>query len=168
MRTVLFAHGLSGSPDGTKVTTLRAAGLPLVVPDGRGRPLYARIDALRIELEAHPGSVLVGSSYGGLAAMALASEYAVAQPGLLSALVLLAPALSLRERPVMEPDALVVPPSLPMVVIHGRRDDVIPVTVSRALVRRCPHAVYHEVDDDHELHGSLQLLLNVLRELVVA
>jgi pimeloyl-ACP methyl ester carboxylesterase len=167
MRTVIFAHGLAGSPDGTKVTALRSAGLPMVVPDWRGRPLYGRMEDLRVAIEANAGgAVLVGSSYGGLAAIALACEYAVTQPGLVSGLVLLGPALSLRERPVTDPEALVVPRSLPMVVIHGIHDDVIPVTVSRALVRRCPHAVYHEVDDDHELHGSIPLILSVLRDML--
>jgi pimeloyl-ACP methyl ester carboxylesterase len=166
MRTVIFAHGLAGSPEGTKVTALRAAGVPLVVPDGRGRPLYARMEALRVEIDANPGAVLVGSSYGGLAAIALACEYAEVDPDMLSGLVLLGPALSLRERPVTDPEALVVPPWLPLVVIHGIHDDVIPVTVSRALARRTPHAAYHEVDDDHELHGSIPLILSVLRDML--
>src|SRR5687768_2183319 len=107
MGTVIFAHGLEGRPDGTKATALRAAGLDVVAPDGRGLPLAARIAQLEDEVLRHPGAILVGSSYGGLAALAVAAS---GRP--IDGLVLFAPALSLNETPVGDPASLVVRPDL--------------------------------------------------------
>jgi len=49
-------------------------------------------------------------------------------------------------------------------VIHGVHDDVVPVGLSRALVARSPHVVLHEVEDGHRLVGSLDLLVEVVRD----
>jgi pimeloyl-ACP methyl ester carboxylesterase len=154
MRTVIFAHGLEGSPDGKKATALRAAGLDVIAPDGRGRPLQDRVDGLLAAVDAHPGAVLAGSSYGGLAALYVATVRA----DRLGALLLLAPALVLREPPVDDPDALTIDPALLAVIVHGLRDEVVPVGVSRALVARCPHAVLHTPDDTHDLRASVALI----------
>ena len=44
---IVFAHGLEGSPTGAKIQALRAAGLAVDAPDGRGLLLAARIEGLR-------------------------------------------------------------------------------------------------------------------------
>jgi len=159
---VVLAHGLEGHPEGTKARTLRAAGLRVVAPDGRGLPLAKRIPAIEEAVAANPGAVLVGSSYGGLAAVVVASR----RPEQVGALVLCAPALGLREPPVDDPDTLRVPPEIPCTVIHGVHDDVVPIDFSRALVARCPHVVLHEVEDGHLLADSLDLLVEVVRGFV--
>lgn len=153
--SVLFAHGLEGRPDGRKATALRAAGLDVCAPDGRGLPLAARVAGLEAALEELERPVLVGSSYGGLAALVVAHRHADA----LTAVLLLAPALHVREPPAVDPDTLVIPPSLPAEVFHGTRDGVVPVQVSRDLARRCPHVVLREVDDDHLLRTSLDAIV---------
>src|SRR5688500_4349980 len=104
MATVIFAHGLEGRPDGTKATALRAAGLDLVAPDGRGLPLAARIAQIEDAVSNHPGSVLVGSSYGGLAALVVADA---GRP--IRAVVLCAPALTRHEPAIAHPETLCVP-----------------------------------------------------------
>ena len=43
---LVFAHGLEGAPQGTKISALRAGGLNVVAPDGRGLPLAERIAGL--------------------------------------------------------------------------------------------------------------------------
>lgn len=159
MRPVIFAHGLEGRPDGTKPRALRAAGLDPICPDGRGLPLQPRVDGIRAAVAAHPGALLIGSSYGGLAALFVAAE----APERLSGLLLLAPALHWSEPPATHPERLCVPATLPTAVLHGVRDDVVPIAVSRALRDRCPHVVLHEVDDDHLLHASLERIVALAR-----
>jgi len=153
VRPLIVAHGLEGSPEGAKVQAFRAAGLPVIAPDSREQPLRVRVEQIRREVQAHPGAVLVGSSYGGLAATALAHE--LGDDHGLHALVLLAPALQWREEPVDDPDALIVPASLPGTVFHGEGDTVVPIGVSRALVARCPHLALVATDDGHRLTATL-------------
>lgn len=161
MRHVVFAHGLEGRPDGYKARFLREAGFEVSAPDGRGQLLAARIRGLRAEVGAWPGAVLVGSSYGGLAAAVVAEELADGLAGL----VLLAPALIVREPPVERPEALLIPASLPTVVFHGLRDDVIPFSASEALVARCPHVCLFALDDVHDLRGSMVEITRAVRTL---
>jgi pimeloyl-ACP methyl ester carboxylesterase len=155
MRTVLFLHGLEGRPDGTKPTALRTAGLHVVAPEGRGLPLAGRVRGGLTALDAHPGALLVGSSYGGLAAAWIASV----RPADLSGLVLLAPALHHWEPPVDDPAALQVPATLPVTIVHAPGDAVVPIAVSRAFAARHPHAVLVEVDDAHDLRRSLATIV---------
>ncbi len=151
MRSVVLAHGLEGRPDGTKATALREAGLRVVCPDHRGLVLAPRVASLVAVIRAHPGCVLVGSSYGGLAAMAALGEV---HP-LVAELVLLAPALHWSEPPVDDPSTLRVPACLPAWVVHGVDDTVVPVAVSEALAARSEHVVLHKVRDGHLLKGAL-------------
>jgi pimeloyl-ACP methyl ester carboxylesterase len=155
MRTVVLAHGLEGRPDGTKATALRAAGLPLVAPDFRGEVLAQRVARLIPAVEANPGCVLVGSSYGGLASLAALPRVAEH----VASIALLAPALHWSEPPVDDPTTLMVPPTIPGVVIHGTRDDVVPFGVSQALVDRCPHLRLIPRDDDHLLRDSFDVIV---------
>jgi len=158
---VLLAHGLEGRPDGTKATALREAGFEVVAPDGRQKTLFERINDLEDALEGLSEVVLVGSSYGGLAALVLAARHAHKLRGL----VLLAPALVWSEPPVEDPAALQVPPEVPCIVIHGVGDAVIPVDVSRALAARSPHIALWERDDDHLLRKALPQLIAAVRQL---
>lgn len=43
----------------------------------------------------------------------------------------------------------------PTRIIHGARDEVVPLRVSRDYLARCPSASLLEVDDVHDLRGSL-------------
>ncbi len=165
MRTVVYVHGLQGSPTGGKATTLRASGLDVRAPDGRGQVLAPRVERLlQVLREVSPGVVLVGSSYGGLASLAALAHPSV-DADVVAALVLLAPALHHAEPPVADPAALRVPAGLPAVVIHGRQDAVVPIDVSRGLVARCPHVRLVEVDDDHRLSRSLDVMVAEVRSL---
>jgi pimeloyl-ACP methyl ester carboxylesterase len=46
----------------------------------------------------------------------------------------------------------------PTRIVHGRRDEVVPVETSRRYVEACPAASLLEVDDDHALTASLELI----------
>jgi pimeloyl-ACP methyl ester carboxylesterase len=159
VKTVVFVHGLEGRPDGTKPTALRAAGFEVVAPDGRGLSLAARVAGALAALDRHPGAILVGSSYGGLAAAWIATL----RGDDLHALVLLAPALHHAEPPVVDPASLRVPPGLPVRVLHATGDAVVPVEVSRRFVACNPHASLTELDDAHDLRGSLPAIVEAVR-----
>ncbi len=158
---IVFAHGLEGSPHGTKVRALREAGFEVVAPDGRGRDLAARVAGLQ-EATARGGVVLAGSSYGGLAAAFLAQRF----PERFTGLLLCAPAFNLAEAPADRPETIVAPAGLETIVIHGRADDIVPVEVSRAYRDRSgPHVTLREVDDGHRLASSLDAILKAARTL---
>ena len=95
---IIFAHGLEGSPNGSKIRALRNAGFDVVAPDFQGMVLAERVDLLHeICLEyASEQPILAGSSYGGLTAAIVAMRMENAFRGLL----LCAPALHLVEPPV--------------------------------------------------------------------
>lgn len=161
---IVFAHGLEGSPQGTKARYLATLGLPLRVPDMRGMPLAARVALLEGEV-AGGGVLLVGSSYGGLAAALVAARW----PARLTGLVLCAPALDWAEPPNLEPSALAAPASLPVTILHGLRDEVVSIAVSRGYRDRSgPHVRLLELDDDHLLSGSLDLLGRTIRGISAA
>ncbi len=160
---LLFAHGLEGHPRGRKVSALRRAGFQVTAPDFQGMTLAARMDLLERVSEAMPEPVvLVGSSYGGLAAALVAARF----PERFKALVLCAPALHTVEPPNDQPQRLVTPSGVPTAIIHGTRDTVVPIGASREYRDRSGSAVdLHEVDDYHGLADSLELLVQLCREL---
>ena len=43
---IIFAHGLEGSPNGSKIRSLRDAGFEVVAPDFQGMNLAERVDLL--------------------------------------------------------------------------------------------------------------------------
>lgn len=157
--TVVFCHGLEGSPQGYKARALRAAGLPVVAPDFTGQNLAARVATLLPVLAAHPGCTLVGSSYGGLAALCGAVLHARAG-GTLRGLVLCAPALGLVEAPA---DALDLAPPCPTAILHGRRDALVPAAHSEAYAAAHPGVALELLDDEHVLAGSMDRIVAAVR-----
>jgi pimeloyl-ACP methyl ester carboxylesterase len=156
---ILLAHGLEGSPEGSKARALRGLGEPFACPDGRGLNLAQRIELLRPHLQDTEETLLVGSSYGGLVALYLAS----CLPTNVRGLLLCAPALHHREAPVLSLPEL--PPSIPCVLIHGLRDTDVPPQVSRELAARHPHIELLLVDDAHRLENSTELIVETARRL---
>jgi pimeloyl-ACP methyl ester carboxylesterase len=173
MRKVVFAHGLASSPDGTKAVYLRerfGATAPALFHLGLG----AQVDALEAELSSGEAAVLVGSSLGALAGLGVANR----QPRLVSHLVLLAPAVSIRrhedafrdaerDRPGLFAEAvelakLSVPPEVPATIIQGFEDDVALFEDAAALAARSPSSRLVLVHDDHQLTGSKELILSVV------
>ncbi len=160
---LLFCHGLESAPQGAKFRALLEAGYDVLAPDCQGLVLVERVDLVRrVVLGMREPPLLVGSSYGGLAALVVAEE--LANRGVVvPALVLCAPALNLREPPVdIAPPRLVVSTT----IIHGTRDEVVPVSVSREFATTQPTSLLElvEVDDDHRLAGSLDVLVTAVAE----
>ena len=152
---LLFSHGLEGSPEGRKPSFLRGLGYSVIAPDGRKADLAKRVALLeQAHRETDLKLLLIGSSYGGLAAAIVAQRF----PHRFCGLVLCAPALEWVEPPVQPNMPICIPPSLPTIVIHGRKDRVIPLEHSHRLHERCPHVQLWEQDDDHRLADSMHAL----------
>jgi pimeloyl-ACP methyl ester carboxylesterase len=150
---VIFCHGLESAPHGRKYHALKAAGLPVRAPDFQGLDLAARVAALEpILAAAAEPPVLVGSSYGGITAVCAALRSGAPLAGL----VLCAPALARAEPPA---DSMELCAPCPTIVIHGTRDQVIPIQVSRDFAAGNDRVTLVEVDDDHALADSLDFIV---------
>ena len=148
MPSVFFSHGQESGPWGSKIramaTTAQALGCRVASVDYRGIADPAeRVARLVDECRHAEGPiVLVGSSMGGYVATAAAA--AVGAVGVF----VLAPAYYVKEWPT--PAA----PDIPIVIVHGWRDDVVPVEGSIRFAREC-RATLHIVDGDHRLSGNI-------------
>lgn len=162
---LLFAHGLESGPIGRKSQALIDAGYEVIAPDCRGLNLAQRVPVIVAALmAAERPPLLVGSSFGGIAGLVaalMAAERGVVVPGI----VLCAPALMLPPPPDTV-QGLGCP--APTIVVHGLRDEVIPIEVSRSFARE-HGAQLREVDDDHGLgNAGLAVILAAVRELADA
>lgn len=169
MARIVFLHGLEGTATGSKPTWLKQAGHDVTAPVldtsaliaflGSGEGLLAPPETLARPLAAAAAAiadrnpdVVVGSSFGGGLAMELWRSGVWHGP-----LVLLAPAgrklfgiqrLTSEGEPSVEPGRIAI--------LHGRRDDVVPLEDSIALAAACPGDVtLRIVDDDHRLLASV-------------
>jgi len=143
---VLFIHGKESTPHGTKAKRLAESfdtfGEQMDTSDFEGS-VALQAEAIR----KHQPDVLVGSSFGGAVLCALLTRGLWNGPS-----VLLAPATRL-----YDPNAT-LPPHVPVVLVHGTSDDVVPVALGRTLARTgtASSTVYYEVDDDHRLTRSVE------------
>lgn len=157
MPRVQFIHGLEGSPQGTKARLL-AEHFQARTPDMDTSDFEAcaRLQA-EVAADFRP-DVLVGSSFGGAVALALLQRGRWCGPTLLLAQAGRSLGLALR-----------LPEGVSVWIVHGTRDDLVPIEDSRALARTgSPDRVrLIEVDDDHPLRGSVENgdLLRWVREL---
>lgn len=141
---ILFCHGLEGSPSGRKATALRDAGHEVTAPRLLKDDFDAAVRTARQTLEACRPEVIVGSSRGGAVAMRIAAASA-------APLVLLAPAWrQFGVEPVVRRDTR---------VLHGIKDDVVPLGDSIALEERnrLPPENLLPLNDDHRLASPLAL-----------
>mgnify|MGYP000380035237 CR=1 FL=1 len=159
---VIFCHGLESGPHGRKYYALEEAGFDVLSPDFRGQNLATRVETLTaLLLGFEEPVVLVGSSYGGITAVL--SSMAVSDKGTkIHGLVLCAPALEIGESPNPETELQKVAPT---VIIHGVGDDVVPIGGSRRYAET-RQATLLEVDDDHRLSGSLELIVSETRKML--
>lgn len=144
---LLFLHGLESGPHGAKYQALRTAFGDVISPDCSGiSDPQQRLQIILREIGQLPEEwLVVGSSMGGL--MALLLQQTV--PERIAGLLLCAPAL---HRPAAEGlTAENLPPTL---IIHGRRDRIVPIAASRRF-----GVPLLEVDDDHRLGNSLSLIV---------
>lgn len=142
---VLFMHGLESSPQGNKARYL-ARHFEAHTPAMDTGDFQACLEQQAAAIAEFRPDVVVGSSFGGALAVLLLVQGAWAGPTLLLAQA------SARFDPT-----LALPPDVPVLLVHGTRDDVIDIEGSRRLARTgTPGRVrLVEVDDGHRLDGLL-------------
>lgn len=158
MTTVIFSHGKESGPWGTKIRAMadrvRSLGCEVDSVDYRGIADPAeRVEKLIRECAGIEGPLLlVGSSMGGHVATAAAEAVGAA------GLFVLAPAYFMEGYEGLTPQA----PKLPICIVHGWRDDIVPVEHSIRFARDCG-ATVHLVDGDHRLTGNIEEINEYLR-----
>ncbi len=155
---LVFLHGLECGPQGSKYQALQELDTELIAPNCQGvDDIHERLRIIEQCLEGIDRMVIVGSSFGGLAALLYAqSEHARSR---IAGCLLCAPAI-----PLAAPDTIPwIPPNT--VVLHGTDDDVIPHHFSRAFCEERGVRLV-SVEDDHRLSESRALMVDLVRELM--
>jgi len=150
---ILFLHGWQSVPGGLKPTFLKDAGHTVLNPALDDDDFERAVRTAQLEYDQHRPDVIVGSSRGGAVAMNIDSRE--------TPFVLLCPAWK------NWGTATTVKPNT--IVLHSRRDDVIPFEDSEELIANSglsPEALL-EVGDDHRLADPqpLQAMLEVCERL---
>ena len=159
---LIWAHGLWGSPNGSKVTAIRESGVEVNSPDFNNMELDERVEILN-NLVAKEKVVLAGSSYGGLACALVAQQY----PEQIKGMLLLAPALHLPESPNDDPEKLIAPNDFPITIIHSVTDEIVPIRASKDYIERSGNNLrLIEVEDSHVLENSFSLIISELNKLI--
>lgn len=161
MPAVYFSHGQESGPWGTKILAMaeavRRIGCRAESVDYQGMAdPSARVRKLIEECAnvAEP-LVLVGSSMGGHVATAAAEQLHAA------GLFVLAPAYYMDGFEELTPP----PPGLRHCIVHGWRDDVVPVENSIRYAR-ASHASLHILDGDHRLTANIDEIIHLLERFV--
>jgi pimeloyl-ACP methyl ester carboxylesterase len=155
--TVVFSHGKESGPWGSKITAMAAVvselGATVLSVDYRGMDdPAARVDKL-IEIAAPLDTpVLVGSSLGGHVAAAAATRVGA------RGLFLLAPAFYMPGFEAYTPRDV----SCPTAIVHGWRDDIVPVDNSLRWARE-HRAALHVLDSEHRLEDQIAVICRLLR-----
>ena len=158
MTTVIFSHGQESGPWGGKIRAMaelvESLGFDLGSVDYQGiADPTERVQKLLIEAaEINDRLILVGSSMGGHVATAAADELDAA------GLFVLAPAYFMEGYEDITPD----PPGMPMCIVHGWHDEVVPVENSIRYAQQC-HATLHLIDSDHRLTSNIDEINDYLK-----
>lgn len=161
MTTVLFSHGQESGPWGTKIRAMaecvRELGLEADSIDYQGIADPAERVAKLIEVgrNVEDRLLLVGSSMGGHVATAAADELGAI------GLFVLAPAYYMPGYEALTPE----PPAVPICIVHGWRDDIVPVDNSIRFARNC-RAELHIIDGDHRLTANIDRINAYLTDFV--
>lgn len=159
LTAVVFSHGKESGPWGSKITAMAAVvrdlGIAVESVDYRGLDdPAARVDRLIDVGKRFEGSlVLVGSSMGGHVAAAAA---ALLKP---RGIFLLAPAFYMPGFEAHTPQDV----ACPTAIVHGWRDDIVPVDNSVRWARQ-HRAALHILDSDHRLEDKIETVCALLRE----
>ncbi|MDJ0710423.1 MAG: YqiA/YcfP family alpha/beta fold hydrolase [Woeseiaceae bacterium] len=157
MTTVIFSHGQESGPWGTKIRAMaemvRGMGCAADSIDYQGiaDPTERVAKCVRKCANIDDHLVLAGSSMGGHVATAAAEKVGAA------GLFVLAPAYFMEGYENLTPD----PPSIPICIVHGWHDDIVPVENSIRYARACS-ATLHLVDGDHRLTANIEEINNYL------
>ncbi len=161
MTTVIFSHGQESGPWGSKIRAMaervKELGCRTDSIDYRGiADPTARVEKLVREC-AHIDDplILVGSSMGGHVATAAASELGAV------GLFVLAPAYFMDGYEDLTPP----PPSMPICIVHGWHDAIVPVENSIRYAHNCS-ATLHIVNGDHRLTDNIGAINEYLAQFI--
>ena len=161
MTRVMFSHGQESGPWGTKIRAMadlvRGMGCEADSIDYQGiaDPTERVEKCVRECAGSSSPLILVGSSMGGHVATAAAERLGAA------GLFVLAPAYFMEGYEELTPP----PPSMPICIVHGWHDDVVPVENSIRFARACS-ATLHIVDGDHRLTANIDEINAYLRQFI--
>lgn len=161
MTSVIFSHGQESGPWGTKIRAMAdlvtSMGCEADSIDYQGIADPAeRVNKLIAECNGIDDAlVLVGSSMGGHVATAAAAVLNVA------GLFVLAPAYYMKNHEDQTPD----PPDIPICIVHGWNDDIVPVENSIRFAAAC-NAELHVLDSDHRLTANIEEINYYLRRFI--
>lgn len=166
--SLIYLHGSESDSNSGKARQFREWFPAMLTPDFKGsfeermiqlQPILEpsrRSDAenfvAKENLRDDSQWTIIGSSFGGL----MGTVYTCKNPTRVRKLILLAPAL------LREPFGSFLdlqPASNPVTIIHGTRDDVVPLEPAREVAQMLfTNLNYIVVDDDHRLHKTLHEL----------
>jgi alpha/beta superfamily hydrolase len=161
--TVVFSHGKETGPWGSKITamaaTARELDLAVETVDYQGIEDPAkRVDKLLQLGSTMTGSmVLVGSSMGGHVSAAAAHRLRA------RGLFLLAPAFYMAGYEAYTPQDV----DCPTAIVHGWRDEIVPVGNSIRWARE-HKAALHILESDHRLQDQIEAICLLLRDFLRA
>ena len=161
MTTLVFSHGQESGPWGSKIRAMaeqaKALGCEAVSIDYQGiADPTERVQKLIAEASVIDDRlILVGSSMGGHVATAAAEQLGAA------GLFVLAPAYFMEGFEELTPE----PPTMPICIVHGWRDDVVPVENSIRFAQNC-HASLHLIDGDHRLTTNIDEINDYLKRFI--
>ncbi len=161
MTTVIFSHGQESGPWGTKIRTMaelvKGMGCRADSIDYQGIvDPAARVEKLLRECSGMSDSlILVGSSMGGHVATAAADALGAA------GLFVLAPAYYMQGYEELTPP----PPPMPICIVHGWHDDIVPVENSIRYAHECS-ATLHLVNGDHRLTSNIGEINDYLEQFI--
>jgi pimeloyl-ACP methyl ester carboxylesterase len=161
MPAVYFSHGQESGPWGTKIKSMAATVQKLgcraesIDYQGIADP-SDRVDKLIAECASvEEPLVLVGSSMGGHVATAAAAKVGAI------GLFVLAPAYYMPGYETLTPPA----PDMPIAIVHGWNDDVVPVENSIRFAKEC-NASLHILDADHRLTANIDDINGLLTRFI--
>ena len=161
MTTVIFSHGQESGPWGSKIRAMSeraktlGCGVDSLDYQGIADPTERVEKLLRECADIDDDLILVGSSMGGHVATAAAESLHVA------GLFVLAPAYFMEGYEELTP----LPPSMPVCIVHGWHDDVVPVENSIRYARQCS-ATLHLVNGDHRLTDNIESINDYLEQFI--
>jgi pimeloyl-ACP methyl ester carboxylesterase len=150
LRQVVFSHGKESGPWGTKIVALAelatAAGHGVASIDYQGIDApEARVQRLLEHCKEHCDQpILVGSSMGGHVAAAASRQVRAA------GLFLMAPAFYMLGYEALTP----IPATCPITIVHGWRDDIVPVENSVRYAQTY-RATLHLMNADHRMQEQI-------------
>ncbi|MBN1654477.1 MAG: hypothetical protein JXA30_11965 [Deltaproteobacteria bacterium] len=153
---VQFIHGLESSPQGKKATVF-ARHFETCTKAMNTRDFWGCVELQADTINEFRPNVLVGSSFGGAVAVALLERGCWKGPTLL-----------LAQAAFKYLPSACLPKGVPVLLVHGLKDDVIDIEDSRALARTGSNDMVKliEVDDSHDLGGFVDSgrLVDLVRE----